>query len=91
MARRPSERRTVTSLRALVPRLTAVEVGGDGLPRRVAGRMVEAVREEWRVEEGWWTERPVRRRYVEVVLADGRVAVVYEDRRRPGRWYAQRG
>ncbi|MFM7247739.1 MAG: hypothetical protein ACKO2Y_09760 [Actinomycetota bacterium] len=44
------------------------------------------VREEWRVEEGWWGE-PVRRRYFEVVLEPGRVAVVFEDRRRPGEWW----
>jgi hypothetical protein len=84
-------RRTVSSLRALVPRPTRVELDAGGRPRQVAGRAVDAVREEWRVEEGWWTERPVRRRYLELVLDDGRVAVVYEDRREPGRWYAQRG
>ena len=83
--------RSVSHLRALVPRPTRVELGGDGLPQRVGGRSVETVREEWRVEEGWWTERPVRRRYLELVLADGRIAVVYEDRREPGHWYQQRG
>jgi hypothetical protein len=84
-------RRAVSSLRALVPRPTPVDLGRDGLPQRVGGRQVELVREEWRVEEGWWTERPVRRRYLELVLDGGRVAVVYEDRRTPGQWYAQRG
>ena len=83
--------RSVSHLRALVPRPTRVELGGDGLPRRVAGRAVETVREEWRVEEGWWTDVPIRRRYLELVLADGRIAVVYEDRGQPGRWYTQRG
>jgi hypothetical protein len=83
--------RSVSHLRALVPRPARVDLGGDGLPQRVGGRAVETVREEWRVEEGWWTERPVRRRYLELVLADGRIAVVYEDRREPGRWYQQRG
>lgn len=83
--------RSVSHLRALVPRPTRVELDGAGLPQRVGGRAVETVREEWRVEEGWWTERPVRRRYLELVLADGRIAVVYEDRREPGRWYQQRG
>jgi len=48
------------------------------------------LRDEWRVEEGWWTREPVRRLYYDLVLDDGRNAVVYCDRRR-GRWYAQRG
>jgi hypothetical protein len=50
---------------------------------------VESVREEWRVEEGWWTDVPIRRRYLELVLAGGRIAMVFEDRRRPGRWFLQ--
>ena len=83
------------SVRALqvlnAPQPVRITAGGDGLPAVVDGRAVEAVREEWRVEEGWWTERPVRRRYLELVLADGRIAVVYEDRREPGHWYQQRG
>ena len=60
-----------------------------GLPASVGGRPVAQLRDEWRVDEGWWTRRPVRRRYFELVLADGRNTVVFCDRRR-GRWYAQR-
>ncbi len=88
---RPTDRRLVRGLGALAPRPVAVAVGQDGLPAQIDGRAVETVREEWRVEEGWWTDRPVRRRYLEVVLADGRIAVVFEDRRRQGEWHAQRG
>jgi hypothetical protein len=47
------------------------------------------VRDEWRVDEGWWTGRPVQRRYFELVLADGQNAVVFRDAA-SGRWYAQR-
>lgn len=47
------------------------------------------LRDEWRVEEGWWTRKPVRRVYFDLVLADGRNTVVFCDRRR-GRWYSQR-
>ena len=80
------------SLRALnAPRPVPVAIGADGLPAVVDGRAVESVREEWRVEEAWWTDAPVRRRYLEVVVAGGRVEVVFEDRRRPGTWYRQRG
>jgi hypothetical protein len=67
-----------------------VSCDGGGTPTAVARRPVMHVRDEWRVEEGWWTSEPVRRRYFELVLEDGRNAVVFLDRRR-GRWYAQRG
>jgi hypothetical protein len=48
------------------------------------------LRDEWRVEEGWWTREPIMRSYYDLVLEDGRNAVVFRDRRR-GRWYTQRG
>jgi hypothetical protein len=80
------------SLRALnAPRPVRVRTDSRGIPVAVDGRDVETVREEWRVEEAWWTDAPVRRRYLEVVVAGGRVEVVFEDRRRPGTWYRQRG
>ena len=60
-----------------------------GLPARVGGRPVAHLRDEWRVEEGWWTRRPLRRRYFDLVLDDGRNTVVFLDRQRR-RWYAQR-
>jgi hypothetical protein len=50
---------------------------------------VHAVLEEWVVEDRWWTSRPLRRRYFELVLADGRNAVVYRDLA-GGRWFTQR-
>ncbi len=80
-------RRTLRALKA--PALTRVAIGDDGGPITVDGRAVETVREEWRVEEGWWTDTPVRRRYFEVVLQGGLLAVVFEDRRWPGHWYRQ--
>ncbi len=51
---------------------------------------VESVAEEWVVEDRWWTGRPLRRRYFELVLEDGRNAVVFRDLG-TGRWFAQRG
>jgi hypothetical protein len=55
----------------------------------VHGLAVETVREEWLVEEGWWTERPVRRSCFELVLADGRNVVVFRDLIGGG-WFSQR-
>jgi hypothetical protein len=45
----------------------------------VDGRAVEQVRESWLVEDRWWTERPLRRRYWEVLAAGGRNKVVFHD------------
>jgi CO dehydrogenase/acetyl-CoA synthase delta subunit len=55
----------------------------------VDGRAVEAVRESWLVEDRWWTDRPLRRRYWEVVTRCGRDLVVFRDLV-DGRWYRQR-
>jgi hypothetical protein len=50
---------------------------------------VEAVRESWLVEDRWWTTDPLRRRYWEVVTADGRNLVLFRELG-SGRWYVQR-
>ena len=71
------------------PRRARVREGTQGRPEAVEGRMVEAVRESWLVEDRWWTPSPVRRRYWEVVTADGRNLVVYRDLVEGG-WFAQR-
>jgi len=69
------------------PRPGRVDADGDGLPTTVAGVAVEAVREEWLVEDRWWSERPIARHYFELALADGRCEVVFRER---GRWFSQR-
>jgi hypothetical protein len=77
-----------SSRRLYRPRRVQVSPRADGAPRALAGVEVEAVREEWRVEDRWWTPRPVHRRYFELVLADGRDVVVF--REAGGRWFGQR-
>ncbi|HVX32815.1 MAG TPA: hypothetical protein VHA80_06695 [Solirubrobacterales bacterium] len=71
------------------PRAVAVRAGDDGAPRAVAAVAVEAVREEWLVEDRWWTPRPLRRHYFELAMADGRALTVFRDPD-DGRWYRQR-
>jgi hypothetical protein len=66
-----------------------VQAGGGGRPLSVDGHAVEAVRESWLVEDRWWTDQPLRRRYWEVVTATGRDLVVFRDLVE-GRWYRQR-
>jgi hypothetical protein len=75
--------------RLAVPVRIPVEAGEGGTPLIVEGRDVEAVRESWLVEDRWWTERPLRRRYWEVVTASGRNDVVFHDLQ-SGRWWRQR-
>lgn len=70
------------------PHRISVEVDGEGVPRAVEGVAVEAVREEWLVEDRWWTPRRLWRHYFEVVLVDGRNLVVF--RSGDGCWYRQR-
>jgi hypothetical protein len=77
-----------------------VQVGSDGMPRAVGRLAVETVREEWIVEDGWWTQRPLRRRYFELVLEDGSNVVVFcestpsngsRSRAPSHQWFRQRG
>ena len=74
--------------RPYAPSEVRVGVTEEGRPRAVEGAAVEAVREEWVVEDRWWTPRPLRRHYFELVLAGGRAVTVF--RAMSGRWYRQR-
>jgi hypothetical protein len=75
--------------RLSIPRRVAVSAAQDGRPEQVGAREVDSVRESWLVEDRWWTERPLRRRYWEVVTVDGRDEVVFCDLE-SGRWWRQR-
>ena len=81
----------MTRLRRLAePRPARVAPDPDGAPASLDRVAVEAVAEDWVVEDGWWTGRPLRRRYFELVLADGSAAVVFRDLTGGG-WFRQRG
>ena len=72
------------------PRAVAVGPGPRGVPETFGGVRVDSVLEDWLVEDRWWTGRPVRRRYLELVLESGRCVLVFRDLV-SGRWYTQRG
>lgn len=74
--------------RLYAPRRVAVEVDSEGVPTAVEGVEVAAIREEWVVEDRWWTLRRLWRHYFELALADGRDLVVF--RGSSGRWHRQR-
>ena len=69
------------------PRPASVDADRGGRPLAVAGVAVEAVREEWLVEDRWWSAKPIARHYFELALADGRCEVVF---REGGSWFSQR-
>jgi hypothetical protein len=71
------------------PLPVAVEADAEGRPLQIDGRAVDAVRETWLVEDRWWTEHPLRRRYWEVVTTCGRNVVVFRDLVQRA-WYGQR-
>jgi hypothetical protein len=75
-----------------LPRPVRVRARDDGVPVEVDGESIEQVRESWLVEDRWWTARPLRRRYWEVVSVRGRNLVVFHDlqaaeRGGPGGWF----
>jgi hypothetical protein len=74
------------------PRPARVRATASGVPVEVDGRAVEAVRESWIVEDRWWTSRPLRRRYWELLSTSGRNMVVFHDltARASAGWFAQR-
>jgi CO dehydrogenase/acetyl-CoA synthase delta subunit len=75
--------------RLAIPRRVAVSAADDGRPLEVDGRTIDGVRESWLLEDRWWTDRPLRRRYWEVVTASGRDEIVFHDLI-SGRWWRQR-
>lgn len=79
---------TPGSRRLYTPQRVRVEVDGEGVPTVVEGVEVVAVREEWVVEDRWWTLRRMWRHYFELVLVDGRNMVIFRTGNQ--RWYRQR-
>jgi hypothetical protein len=72
-----------------VPQAVRVRAGARGRPLAIEGRRVDAVRESWLIEDRWWTDAPLHRRYWEVVTVDGRSEVVFRDLD-SGAWFSQR-
>ena len=77
------------SRRLGAPEPAAVAADDRGVPAPVGRAPVDSVREEWVVEDRWWTGRPLRRRYFELVLENGRNVVVFRDLVGGG-WFVQR-
>ncbi|HET9094930.1 MAG TPA: hypothetical protein VFN36_07565 [Solirubrobacteraceae bacterium] len=75
--------------RLAVPRPARVAAEPDGQPRALDGQPLDGIRDTWLLEDRWWTEEPLRRRYWEVVTATGGDQVIFHDLI-TGRWWRQR-
>ena len=71
------------------PEPATVAADERGVPVALGPAPVDSIREEWVVEDRWWTGRPLRRHYFECVLENGRNAVVFRDLV-AGKWLSQR-
>lgn len=61
----------------------------DARPKEVGGDPVASIREEWLVEDSWWSHHRISRHYFEVVLEGGRNLTLF--RSLPGgEWFSQR-
>lgn len=75
-------------VRYLTPRPLGVETDDRGWPRALDDgrrRVVREVREDWLIDDRWWTDAPVRRHYFELRLEGGRIIVIYREN---GTWCA---
>ena len=88
MVTRPGEPGHTCSTRRLNEPRDALVAADRGVPAEVGRVPVALVREEWRIVDRWWTERPVRRRYFDLVLETGQNVVVFSDEQ--GLWFSQR-
>lgn len=70
-----------------MPRPVSVEVAAGALVA-VDGALVEQELESWIVEDRWWTEARIHRRYWELVTRRGRCVVVFHDLI-SDRWFTQ--
>jgi CO dehydrogenase/acetyl-CoA synthase delta subunit len=71
------------------PLPAVVRADDRGRPLSVDGRSVDAIRESWLVEDRWWADAPVRRRYWEIVTVRGELLILFRELQRGG-WYRQR-
>ena len=72
------------------PQPIRVKATASGIPTVVDGKRVEAIRNDWLIEDRWWTRTPLRRRYWEVLTSTGRCLVLFHDLV-THRWFGQGG
>jgi hypothetical protein len=72
------------------PQALQVITAPDGTPHALRigdrRRAVVAIREDWLVQDRWWTSEPVDRHYFELLVEPGRVMVIYRELR-TNQWF----
>lgn len=72
------------------PRTIRVQVDARGRPVAVDGDRVKEVPRSWLNGFGWWWDKPLRRRYYEVLTVSGRRVLLFRDTVTGG-WFSQGG
>lgn len=70
------------------PRALQVETDDQGRPCALIDgrrRAVSEIREDWLIDDRWWTDAPISRHYFELCLDGGRIAIIYREN---GTWHA---
>jgi hypothetical protein len=75
--------------RLYAPEPVPVRADDEGVPLAIDGIAVEALREQWEVDDRWWIPEKLQRHYFELALVNGRSVVVFRCAL-SGRWYRQR-
>lgn len=52
--------------------------------------MVTAINDLWQVDDEWWRERPISRRYYQITTQDDRRLTIFRDQLN-AQWYWQKG
>ncbi len=95
MVQNPRETASSSPIRSLnqpVP----IQVEEDAYQRPLAISLrrrrleVAAIDDLWEIDEEWWRENPIVRRYYQVTTEDGRPMTVFRDLA-SGEWYRQGG
>ena len=56
----------------------------------LAALAVTSINDLWQVDDEWWRERPISRRYYQITTQDDRRLTIYQDQLN-AQWYWQKG
>ncbi len=95
MVQNPRETASSSPIRSLnLPAFIQVEEDSGQRPLAISLRRrrleVVSIDDLWEIDEEWWRENPIIRRYYQVTTEDGRPMTIFRDLA-SGEWYRQGG